>query len=302
MVRGRKSCFVRRAGPVSMSVRGSISAISAFLCVLAGVLAFGGAPALASSKGVVGFFGGTGTAGGLFNVPGGVAVNDTSGNVYVVDSGNNRVQELSAGGAFIRAWGLGVVSAGQDVGGTSTVQSVIVKGTSGSFTLTLSGQTTSAIAYNAPTTTVEAALDALPAVGGVGGSVAVTGEGTSLSPYEVTFGGSLRGSAVASMTVNTSGLGIAVGTVLSCAAGPASATTKTFQWLRDGVAIAGATSSTYTTAAGDAGDVVQCQVFAINANAGSTQVSAARAVVSPAPRDGAPGARRASNPRSPPAR
>ena len=88
------------------------TAILAALWALTGVLVFASAPALASSKGVVGFFGGSGAAGGLFSTPGGVAVNDTTGNVYVVDSGNNRVQELSAGGAFVRAWGVGVVTAG----------------------------------------------------------------------------------------------------------------------------------------------------------------------------------------------
>lgn len=253
------------------------------LCVFIGVLTCWGAPALAASKGVVGFFGGTGTAGGLFHTPGGVAVNDTSGNVYVVDGANNRVQEFGAGGAFIRAWGLGVVSTGQDGGGTSTVEMVTVAGTSGTFTLSLAGQTTSAIAHDAPSSSVEAALDALPTIGGVGGSVKVAGEGTGINPYEVAFGGSLQGGEVAPMTVNTSGLGAPVGASLSCVAGPAGATAKTFQWLRNGVAIAGASSSTYTTTTEDEGDVVQCQVFAINANAGSTQVSAARAVVSPFP-------------------
>lgn len=91
--------------------------ISMVFCALVGVLVLGCVPALAASRGVVGFFGGAGATGGLFSAPGGVAVNETSGNVYVVDGGNNRVQEFSAGGAFIRAWGLGVVSTGQDSGG-----------------------------------------------------------------------------------------------------------------------------------------------------------------------------------------
>jgi DNA-binding beta-propeller fold protein YncE len=91
--------------------------ISMASCALVGVLVLGCVPVLAASRGVVGFFGGTGVTGGLFSAPGGVAVNETSGNVYVVDGGNNRVQEFGAGGAFIRAWGLGVVATGQDSGG-----------------------------------------------------------------------------------------------------------------------------------------------------------------------------------------
>jgi hypothetical protein len=69
---------------------------------------------------------------------------------------------------------------------------------------------------------------------------------------------------------------------LGCNAGPASAATKNFQWLRNGAPIPGATSSSYTTAPADAGSAVQCQVFAINANAGSTQVSNPAVVVEPA--------------------
>jgi len=41
---------------------------------------------------------------GQFNFPQGVAV-DGSGNVYVVDEDNCRVQKFSADGSFLRAWG-----------------------------------------------------------------------------------------------------------------------------------------------------------------------------------------------------
>jgi DNA-binding beta-propeller fold protein YncE len=52
---------------------------------------------------------GTGAAAGQVKYPWGVAVNPTSGNVYVADdSTDNRVDEYSSSGAFIRAWGWGV--------------------------------------------------------------------------------------------------------------------------------------------------------------------------------------------------
>ena len=38
----------------------------------------------------------------------GVAVDDATGDVYVADTGNRRVDEFSAGGGFVRAWGWGV--------------------------------------------------------------------------------------------------------------------------------------------------------------------------------------------------
>ena len=42
---------------------------------------------------------------GQFLNPSGIYV-DGSGNVYVVDSGNNRIQEFSSDGTFITKWGV----------------------------------------------------------------------------------------------------------------------------------------------------------------------------------------------------
>jgi hypothetical protein len=53
-------------------------------------------------------FGSAGAGGGQFNSPQGVAINESSGDVYVVDSANNRVQRFDAKGTFLEAWGWGV--------------------------------------------------------------------------------------------------------------------------------------------------------------------------------------------------
>lgn len=54
-----------------------------------------------------------GGAAGQFNsIGGGIAVNQSTGNVYIVDRNNLRVQEFSATGAFIRTWGADVDSTG----------------------------------------------------------------------------------------------------------------------------------------------------------------------------------------------
>jgi DNA-binding beta-propeller fold protein YncE len=53
-------------------------------------------------------FGGPGSGDGQFNNPSGVAVNEATGDVYVVDSGNNRIERFNAAHEFISAWGFGV--------------------------------------------------------------------------------------------------------------------------------------------------------------------------------------------------
>jgi tripartite motif-containing protein 71 len=62
-----------------------------------------------TSGGAIGEFirqlGALGSANGEFNSPRGVAVNQTSGNLYVADAGNNRIQEFDSNGEFIRKWG-----------------------------------------------------------------------------------------------------------------------------------------------------------------------------------------------------
>jgi hypothetical protein len=87
------------------------------------------------------------------------------------------------------------------------VESIRVNATSGTFTITYNGmETTAPIAFNAPATEVQTALEALPSLtgniavtGGPGGS----GGGT---PYVLTFGGTLAEAAVTPVTTDTSGL------------------------------------------------------------------------------------------------
>jgi tripartite motif-containing protein 71 len=57
-------------------------------------------------------WGSQGTAENQFSTPTGVAT-DTSGNVYVLDSGNNRIQKFSSNGTFIAKWGLQGTADGQ---------------------------------------------------------------------------------------------------------------------------------------------------------------------------------------------
>jgi DNA-binding beta-propeller fold protein YncE len=82
----------------------------AVLAATLAALAFTTAPAFAEThRGFTASFGSEGSEAGKLKEPAGVAVNDTTGDVYVVDRGNNRIDEFEADGTFIRAWGWGVV-------------------------------------------------------------------------------------------------------------------------------------------------------------------------------------------------
>jgi NHL repeat/WD40-like Beta Propeller Repeat len=58
-------------------------------------------------------FGSTGSGNGQFSSPSGVAVDQSSGDVYVADSGNNRIEKFSPSGAFIAAFGTAGAGNGQ---------------------------------------------------------------------------------------------------------------------------------------------------------------------------------------------
>lgn len=75
-----------------------------FLCVLAGGVVFSGASALAfRGHAFGGVFGSAGAGVGQFSGPAGVAVNSATGDVYVVDRGNDRVEEFDSTGTTVLA-------------------------------------------------------------------------------------------------------------------------------------------------------------------------------------------------------
>jgi hypothetical protein len=85
---------------------------------------------------------------------------------------------------------------------TNEVQTATITGapTGGTFTLTYSGQTTTAIPYNATAAAVQSALEALSNINP--GDVTVTG--ATGGPYTITFGGQYLGDNVASITATAS--------------------------------------------------------------------------------------------------
>ena len=82
--------------------RGLGATLPVLLVMLAGVLVFAAAPTFAARGHAFGSaFGEKGSGNGQFEEPSGVAVSEASGDVYVVDKGNNRVEYFSASGTYL---------------------------------------------------------------------------------------------------------------------------------------------------------------------------------------------------------
>ena len=85
-----------------MSVRRLTMTTLASVCALAGALLLWSVPALAVRGHVFGgSFAGKGTGAGQLSEPAGVAVNEASGDVYVVDRGNNRIEYFTSAGIYV---------------------------------------------------------------------------------------------------------------------------------------------------------------------------------------------------------
>ena len=164
------------------------------------------APSAHAGKIVDRFFpldGASGTLGGQFDftlgsqVTGDVAVRQSTGQVYVADVSNNRIQRFAAEGSFERAWGVNVNGVRVD-----EQQVVSPNANGGTYTLTFAGDPTSALSWSASTTAVRVALQNLPSIGT--GNVSVSG--SSSGPKTVTFIAQLGGTDVAELTIDDSAL------------------------------------------------------------------------------------------------
>ena len=120
--------------------------------------------------------------------------------------------------------------------GTNEVQTLTLSATGGTFTLTYSGQTTSALAYNASAATVETALEALSNL--IPAEVAVSG--SAGGPYTITFATMNAALLTASAASLTGGSGTAVIAQGTQGASPANEA--------DSVSLNGATGGTFTLA------------------------------------------------------
>ena len=134
---------------------------------------------------------------GALDHPQSVAVDSDTGDVYVSDRNNRRIDEYEGDGTFVRAFGWNVIK-------TDEVQAVTVAATSGDFTLSFQGEATGELEATAEASEVETALNGLATIEAGGGSVSVSGgpgDETGSEPYVVSFdGGPLAHSNVAQLT------------------------------------------------------------------------------------------------------
>lgn len=217
----------------------------------------------------------------------GVRISSFAENSFGGDIGNHRVQKFSPAGEFIYATGYDTIAHGPDDSTNNETQQLSVAASKGTFKLKfenpLTGggtQETSALPFNASATEVKAALGALSTIGGLGGSVSVTGglgDPTGSTPYTITFESNLGGDDVPQLSMDRTSLGAAsIGGTLRCSTSSEieeKSETIEYRWLRNGVEIPGAESPTYTTIATDEGKSVQCEVTAKSAQSAAMQAA-----------------------------
>lgn len=166
-------------------------------------------------------FGSIGSAAGQVFYAAGMATDPNTGHVYISDGGggNNRIDEFTAWGTFIKAFGWDVAP-----GAVNEEQEVTVRGSAGQFRLTFGAATTGDLPYNAPANaaegleSVEAALNGLSSISGGGGSVgvAIGSRDTSSTRYVVTFsGGPLGGNDIQQLSAENGTTPLSGGTPAS---------------------------------------------------------------------------------------
>jgi NHL repeat-containing protein len=105
---GRRSVQVSTRASRLSAQSGPRRSTALAVAVFALTAVLGVAVAKAAFMSSVATFGSSGSGAGQLQNPTGMASDQRSGNVYIADSGNNRVEKFDATGNFLAAWGWGV--------------------------------------------------------------------------------------------------------------------------------------------------------------------------------------------------
>jgi hypothetical protein len=148
---------------------------------------------------------------GLLDKPSGIATSPATGHVFVVDALNNRINEYTSWGEFVKSWGWGVVAAGPDDDPQNEIQQVSVDASGGTFKLRLLSEfeAAPAIPWNASAATVQGAVEELEAVDP--GDVTVSGPDGG--PWVVEFVGRRADTDVARLQASSTELTGGTGSV-----------------------------------------------------------------------------------------
>ena len=145
----------------------------------------------------------------------------SEGDVYVSEAGGSyRVQKFNPEGKFELLFGPDVTLSGPDNHTNDLQQTLTITATSGLLNLCFEVQCVTGLRFNASAATVQSELDALATIGGVGGSVNVSGGPGGSNPYVITFGGSFAGGDVPLLSATTFVNGIEVGKSVRSGGGP----------------------------------------------------------------------------------
>ncbi|GAA4719031.1 putative Ig domain-containing protein [Nocardioides conyzicola] len=235
------------------------------------------AAGLAASGCLGGFSGDGGPAtSARLNDPQGVAL-DGAGNLFIADTFNHAIRQVTPDGTISTLVNTSALS------GTENLSPV----GGGSFPWRTHLNTPHAVAVDRSTNTVYIADTRNNAVAQVAHAafageasgpveptdqIPVTGSGTAATACAI-----LANGPVVSVSAPTVSGTLAVGSLLTADTGTWTPTPDSFayQWLRDGVAIAGATGATYTTTTADGGHVVAVAVTAAKDGFASTSATSA---------------------------
>lgn len=239
-----------------------------------------------------GFANGTGNA-ARFAGPFGVAV-DGSGNVYVADAENHVIRRITPAGVVTTVAGVAGSSGALD-GSASTARfnqprGVAVDPAGNIFVADYGNSTIRHIATNGSVTTIAGSAGIVGEVNSVGAAArfydpsGVVADGTTIYIADSTNNQIRRGqpasqASLPDITVHPLDQEVSVGQPITLSVS-ASGGDLTYQWLRNGMAIQGATASSYTIASAQTDDVAAYVVRVSNAS-GSRDSNQANLSVTP---------------------
>ncbi|MCW2781441.1 MAG: repeat containing protein, partial [Marmoricola sp.] len=222
----------------------------------------------------------------LLNDPQGVAV-DGAGDLFIADTFNNAIREVLPDGTMSTVVNVGAVAGSGNASpvGNGSLPATTTLNTP--YALDVDPVTNALYIADTKNNVVDEVVHAAEAGNAAGpiepaDQVAVTGSGVAASACAA-----LANGPVVSTDAPTVSGTLASGAILTANPGTWNPTpdSYTYQWLRDGVAIDGATTSTYTVATGDTGHALSVAVTAVKEDFASASATSA-AVSIPVPQPG----------------